>query len=115
MISSRIASAKLQSHRIPANWSHFLLPSNSLGRFYAFVASVFGRISRHRSKRLLQLSETLSLGEKRFLAIVTVENQRFLIAAAGQQISLLQRLPEASTDTSFNVTSNTTDSGEGHL
>src|SRR5690606_36374522 len=53
-----------------------------------------GRIApaRRREKRL-RLCETLSLGEKRFLAVVQVERQQFLVGGAGSSIALLTELP----------------------
>jgi len=40
----------------------------------------------------MRLCETLPLGEKRMLAIIQVGNQRFLIGATVQSISLVQKL-----------------------
>ncbi len=63
------------------------------------VADVTGRISsvhkflaRQRPKRRLRLAETLSLGEKRFLAIVQFQHQEFLVGGTGQSIALLAKL-----------------------
>lgn len=42
------------------------------------------------------LCETLSLGDRRFLALVRVEQNKFLVGAAGNSISLLAQLPSAS-------------------
>jgi len=42
----------------------------------------------------LRLCETLALGERRFLAVVQFEQQKFLIGTAGNSISLLTRLAE---------------------
>jgi flagellar biogenesis protein FliO len=43
------------------------------------------------------LSETLSLGEKRFLAVVQFQQQEFLVGGTGSSIALLAKLngPEA--------------------
>jgi len=41
----------------------------------------------------MRLCETLSLGERRFLAVVRVDDEQFLIGGAGNSISLLTRLP----------------------
>jgi flagellar biogenesis protein FliO len=49
-----------------------------------------------RRQRRLRLCETLSLGDKRLIALVEYENQRFLVAATPQHISLLQSLGPAS-------------------
>ena len=46
----------------------------------------------HRREHCLRLCESLSLGEKRIVAVVQVDDQRFLIAATPQNISLLQLL-----------------------
>ncbi len=44
-------------------------------------------------KRRLRLAESLSLGEKRFVAIVQVGEQSFLIGGSQQSVSLLAQLP----------------------
>ena len=46
-----------------------------------------------KSKRL-RLCETVSLGEKRFLAIVQVDGQRFLVGGAQSSVSMLTRLKD---------------------
>jgi flagellar biogenesis protein FliO len=48
---------------------------------------------RRREGHLMQLCETLSLGERRFLAVVVVEEQRYLVGGAGNSIALLAQLP----------------------
>lgn len=45
------------------------------------------------SKRLV-LCETVSLGEKRFVAIVKVDGRQFLVGAAAGSVSMLSRLNE---------------------
>jgi len=45
-----------------------------------------------RPPRRLQLCESLPLGEKRFLAVVRVDAQRFLIGGTGNSIALLATL-----------------------
>jgi flagellar biogenesis protein FliO len=67
----------------------------------SFVASLWVRIIASFSKirvsrrRALRLCETLSLGEKRLVAVVEFDNQRFLLAATQQNITLLQSLGPA--------------------
>lgn len=46
-----------------------------------------------RKERALHLCETLSLGDRRYLALVRVGEQKFLVGAAGNSISLLTELP----------------------
>jgi len=62
-------------------------------RFASFVAQLLGGISIKRKRRALNLCESLSLGERRFLAIVQCEDRRFLVGVTNQSISLLQQLP----------------------
>ena len=47
---------------------------------------------RARPEKLLRLTETLSLGERRFLAVVEVEQQKFLIGGTSSSVCLLARL-----------------------
>jgi flagellar biogenesis protein FliO len=54
-----------------------------------------GRLKIRRDRRL-RLRETLSLGERRLVAIVECDRQEFLVAATAQAISLLAPLGEAS-------------------
>jgi flagellar biogenesis protein FliO len=46
-----------------------------------------------RKQRAMRLCETLPLGDRRYLALVEVEGQKFLLGAAGSSLSLLARLP----------------------
>lgn len=50
-------------------------------------------IRSNRSRRSMRVCETLSLGERRSLALVVVEHEKFLVAMAGNSISLLARFP----------------------
>jgi len=52
-----------------------------------------GRKLSVQRKNDIQLCETLSLGEKRFLAVVLVEQQKFLVGGAGNSVNLLAKLP----------------------
>jgi len=61
---------------------------------WAQVSGAIAKISATRS-RGLRLCESLSLGDKRMLAIVECDHQRFLLAATPQSISLLQSLGPA--------------------
>jgi flagellar biogenesis protein FliO len=68
----------------------------AVGRIFAAVAEhaagVHTSLKRRRSARRLRLSETLSLGEKRFLAVVQFQQQEFLVGGTGNSIALLARL-----------------------
>ena len=49
-----------------------------------------------RPGRQLRLCESLSLGEKRLVAILQFEGQRYLVGATGASITLLSKLPDSS-------------------
>jgi flagellar biogenesis protein FliO len=66
-------------------------PGLGLSALWNRLAEVFGKIRVNR-RRSLRLCETLALGEKRIVAIVECDQQRFLLAATPQNISLLQAL-----------------------
>jgi len=61
---------------------------------WARICGAVATITASRS-RGLRLCESLSLGDKRMLAIVECDHQRFLLAATPQSISLLQSLGPA--------------------
>jgi flagellar biogenesis protein FliO len=63
-----------------------------LARMGQWLAAL-GRSWRSRPSRQLRLQETLALGERRFLAVVEFERQKFLIAGTGNSVAMLARLP----------------------
>jgi flagellar biogenesis protein FliO len=80
--------------------------SAAVGRMFALLATrVQKGLERRRSARRLRLSETLSLGEKRFLAVVQFQKQEFLVGGTGNSIALLARLdaPEVAPDSHAEV------------
>ena len=50
------------------------------------------QIKVRRQARRLRLVETLPLGANRFVALIRVEDQEFLVGGAGSSLSLLARL-----------------------
>lgn len=66
---------------------------NMLSFFTATLRRLLAGAVPHRRERSLRLRESLSLGEKRFLAVVQFEQQQFLVGGAGSSISLLTQLP----------------------
>lgn len=62
------------------------------------MTSLFSMVAAHRRERRLRVCETLSLGEKRFIAVVEYDRQKFLLAGTPRNISLLQRLDEDAED-----------------
>jgi flagellar biogenesis protein FliO len=55
------------------------------------IRAAFSRISFNR-RRGLRLCESLSLGNKRLVAVVECDDQRFLVGVTAESISLLQSL-----------------------
>jgi flagellar biogenesis protein FliO len=51
------------------------------------------RFWRSHPSRQLYLRETLTLGERRFIAVVEFERQKFLIAGTGTSVAMLTALP----------------------
>jgi flagellar biogenesis protein FliO len=65
--------------------------SDTLARAWAFLHAKY-KIS---TTKRLRVSETISLGEKRFIAILSVEGREFLIGGGVSGVSLLARLGSA--------------------
>ena len=65
-----------------------------LAALWSQVSAGISKLATNRT-RGLRLCESLSLGEKRMIAIVECDHQRFLLAATPQNISLLQSLGPA--------------------
>jgi flagellar biogenesis protein FliO len=60
----------------------------------ALMTKLSGRIGSIRPKRRLRVCESVSLGDKRFVAIVQFERKRFLVGCAQNSVSLLTVLQE---------------------
>ena len=75
-------------------------PGSRVGGLLASATRYLGDLLRgvaiKRRERALQLCETLALGDKRFLAVVRVQQQQFLVGCAGNSIDLLARLSSSS-------------------
>lgn len=65
---------------------------NQLPRILRWLTSI-GRAWRKLPSRQLCLRETLALGERRFIAVVEFERQRFLIAGTSGSVVMLAALP----------------------
>jgi Flagellar biosynthesis protein, FliO len=66
-------------------------------RVGGFLRGCLAAMPRRAEKRL-KLCETLSLGERRFVAVVRYREQQFLVGGTGQSIALLAHLPPAERD-----------------
>ena len=71
------------------------LTSTALARISALLSARLGAIWRSQKKRkALSIRETASLGERRFVAVIQFERQRFLIGASPSSVTLLTQLPD---------------------
>ena len=70
-------------------------PRSFPAALWAQVRGLFAGVTVQRRQRHLRLCETLSLGEKRILAVIECDGKRLLISATPQHISLLQSLDGA--------------------
>jgi len=52
------------------------------------------RAMRSRKTRRLRVCETLSLGERRFLAVIEFDSQEFLVGGTGSSLTLMARMQE---------------------
>lgn len=59
------------------------------------VLGLFATVRVSRKPRRLRLCESLSLGEKRFVAVIQYEGQQFLVGGSASSLNLLARLGEA--------------------
>jgi flagellar biogenesis protein FliO len=50
------------------------------------------RVVKSRKARRLRVCETLSLGERRFVAVIEFDRQEFLVGGSGNSLALLARL-----------------------
>lgn len=66
------------------------------GRIASFIATqikqILGKVKIQRAQKRLRVCESVSLGEKRFLAVVQVDGEEFLVGGAANSISTLARL-----------------------
>jgi flagellar biogenesis protein FliO len=70
------------------------IPSSVLDWWQRFWSAMPGLRVR-RAPRQLRLCESVSLGEKRVVAVIQYQTQRFLIGGGAHSVSLLARLGES--------------------
>lgn len=70
-------------------------PASPFAALWSALRAVLRTVRVERRSRHLRLCESLPLGEKRLIAVVEFEEQRFLLAATTENISLLQSLGPA--------------------
>ena len=66
-------------------------------RIWSALKWIMQRVKAQQARKNLRVCETVSLGEKRFVAVVQVDEERFLIGGSSSAVSLLTRLQEAKT------------------
>jgi len=64
-------------------------------RLWEFCKTAWTSLQSRQSKKAMRLCETVSLGDKRLVAILSVGEQRYLIGASPSNISLLAQLPDS--------------------
>jgi flagellar biogenesis protein FliO len=68
------------------------LPSALRSGWWAKLWQALPAVRVRRAPRQLQLCESLSLGEKRLVAVIQYEDQKFLVGGSAHSVSLLARL-----------------------
>lgn len=67
---------------------------SALVAIWDWLSSLWRHVGTGSKTQRLRVSESLSLGEKRFVAVVEFETQQFLIGGGPASVSLLARLGE---------------------
>lgn len=78
--------------------------ASSLWRWMLFQ---FNALAVRQRNRRLRVAETISLGEKRFVSIVEVDGEQFLIGGSAANLVLLAKLDSTCTDRSQPVRGST--------
>jgi flagellar protein FliO/FliZ len=61
-------------------------------RFFVRVAAAARQIQVRQNKKRLRVCETVPLGDKRFVAVIQVDDQQFLLGGSSNSINLLAQL-----------------------
>jgi flagellar biogenesis protein FliO len=65
---------------------------DGLLRGWSFLRKLL--VSRTVAKKSLRICETAPLGDKRFVAVIQVDNERFLVGGAPNSVALLSKLAD---------------------
>ncbi|MGD0929814.1 MAG: flagellar biosynthetic protein FliO [Candidatus Korobacteraceae bacterium] len=71
------------------------LPSGLHSGWWASLWRALPAVRVRRAPRRLRLCESLSLGEKRLVAVIQYEDQKFLVGGGAGSVALLARLDGA--------------------
>jgi flagellar biogenesis protein FliO len=85
-------AGKSRPHSSVGHWSESLLI-----RSWTTLRWIGQRIKAQQAHKNLRVCESVSLGEKRFVAVVQVDEERFLIGGSSSSVALLTRLQETKT------------------
>ena len=66
----------------------------------ALIESLARKIQVRQKKKRLRICESVPLGDKRFVAVIQVDNQQFLLGGSANSISLLAQLEKPAEFTS---------------
>ena len=66
-----------------------------LSRCWEWMRNALAGVRVGKAPRRLRLCESLNLGEKRFVAVIEFETERFLVGGGAASVSLLARLGES--------------------
>lgn len=91
--ASRNAIAKQTP--VPADWMTKLALPKGAGLLTSGVRWLRERYAARTSPRRLHLEETISLGQKRFVSVVAVDQRRFLVGGGASELSMLADLSRA--------------------
>ena len=65
-----------------------------MGKIVRGITWVLKNVKVQPARKTLRVCETVSLGERRFVAVVQVDEERYLIGGGTGSVSLLSRLPD---------------------
>lgn len=71
------------------------LPAALRGSWWVNFWQALPAVRMRRAPRQLRLCESLSLGEKRVVAVIQYEDQKFLVGGGAHSLALLARLDSA--------------------
>src|SRR5882724_10181997 len=63
-------------------------------RAWSVLQWVLRRVRVQQARKSLRVCENVSLGDKRFVAVIQVDEERFLIGGSSSSVSMLTRLQE---------------------
>jgi hypothetical protein len=100
LVRTRLSQSKLTPAR---RWPNVL--SRLLVRLPRQIAKLWGvLVARSRRAKSLVVSESATLGDRRIVAVVQFERQRFLIGCGPATVTLLARLSDAHCDEANSTT-----------